>query len=217
MREGDVPLYCAHQEHLQQRCMDRGMSKAKKNQGLLIAGPGLLFLGLLVCGPARADFELKDGEGRVILLKDDGTWRYRDAKPPAPSAADPAKDLVPAELALEQRVDAPGGCRLDLALTNRLPYEIRSLVPEFSAYRAGDVVYSTQSAGFGFVRPGDSHRRAVQFPGIACGEVVRVQVGGGDRCEMGELNKFSDVTGACLARLKVLPSTLLPFGKAEKK
>ncbi len=211
-----MPLYCAHQEHLQQRCMDRGMSREKNKQGLT-AGLSLLLLGLLACGPARADFELKDDKGRVILLKDDGTWRYQDAKAPASSAADPAKDVVPAELVLEQRVDAPGGCRFDLALTNRLPYEIRSLVPEFSAYRAGDVVYSTQSAGFGFVRPGDSHRRAVQFPGIACGEVVRVQVGGGDRCEMGDLNKFSDVTGLCLARLKVLPSTLLPFGKAEKK
>ncbi|MCU7369687.1 hypothetical protein PEC18_02055 [Paucibacter sp. O1-1] len=168
-----------------------------------------------LAGGALADFELKDEQGRRILLKDDGSWRYVDAAAPAAPAASaaPAKPLLQAELRLERRVEAPGGCRFELALSNKLDYEIRSVVPDFTVLRANDVAYMTQLTGFGPVRPGDEHRRALQFAGIGCGEIAKLQVHGGDRCEMGELNKFTESKGACLALLKVLPSDLLPFEK----
>lgn len=180
---------------------------------LLLAAAAALALPL-----QAADFELKDAQGRRILLKEDGSWRYVDAAPAAApaSAPVPAPPPAQAELLLERRQDAPGGCRFELALNNSLGYEIRSLVPELTVYRsqAGkDVPYSAQLVGFGPVRPGDAHRRALQFAGIACAEVSRLQVGGGERCEMGDLNKFSDAPGQCLARLKVMPSELLRFDK----
>jgi hypothetical protein len=100
-------------------------------------------------------------------------------------------------------------------LTNTLPYEIGSLVPQFTVYRANDVAYNAQTASFGRIRPGDQSRRSLRFGGIACAEIARLQVGGGDRCEMGDLNKFSDANGQCLARVRVLASPLLPFEKAR--
>lgn len=164
--------------------------------------------------PARADFELKDSQGRRILLKADGTWRYVDASAAA-GTAEPA--AVPqAELLLDRRLDVPGACRFELVLTNTLPYEIRILVPEFTAVRANDVAYTTQPVAFGPLRPGDRARRGLNVEGIACADVARLDVKSGDRCEMGDLNKFSEPNGQCLARLNVLPSALLRFAKAPR-
>ena len=164
--------------------------------------------------PARADFELRDSQGRRILLKADGTWRYADAAA-APGAAEPAAGPQ-AELLLERRLDVPGACRFELQLTNTLPYEIRVLVPEFTAVRANDVAYTTQPMAFGPLRPGDRARRGLQIEGIACADIARLDVKSGDRCEMGDLNKFSEPNGQCLARVKVLPSELLRFAKAAR-
>jgi len=168
-------------------------------------------LGALLLGAmhgAQADFELSDAKGKRILLKDNGTWAYIDDK-----AKPAAKDEVMAELELIRRVEAPGGCRFELTLNNKLPYEIASLVPEFSAIRSNNVVYSTRLLGFGSLKPGDKLSRSLQFEGIGCGEIAKLQVLGGDRCEMGELNKFSDAKNRCLALLRVLPSELLKFEK----
>lgn len=170
-----------------------------------------LLLGLV--GSAQADFELSDAQGRRILLKDNGTWSYVDAKAAAATKAE-AKPEEMAELLLTGRVDAPGGCRFDLTLTNLLPYEIGSLVPDFSVYRNNNVVYATKILGFNSIKPGNKLRRELQFEAISCAEIGRLQVRGGDRCEMGALNKFSDVKpGSCLALLRVLPSELLKFEK----
>ncbi len=181
----------------------------------LRASLGALLLGAIGLPPAWADFELKDNQGRTLLLKDDGTWRYLNPQAGSGAASEPARDPPQAELLLERRVDAPGGCRFELTLVNTLTYEIRSLVPEFEVYRANDVAYSAQTASFGPVRPGDRSRRALQFVGIACPDIARLQVQGGDRCEMGDLNKFSDVKGQCLARVRVLSSDLLRFEKGR--
>lgn len=164
--------------------------------------------------PARADFEVRDSQGRRILLKADGTWRYVDA--PAAAGTAEAAALPQAELLLDRRLDVPGACRFELALTNSLPYEIRILVPEFTAVRANDVAYTTQPVAFGPLRPGDRARRGLQIEGIACADIARLDVKGGDRCEMGELNKFSEPNGQCLVRVKVLPSELLRFAKASR-
>lgn len=164
---------------------------------------------------AGADFELKDEQGRRILLKDDGTWRYLEAPAPGDAASAPAQEQARAELALAKVQDPPGGCRFELTLINTLPYDIRSIVPQFTVYRSNDVAYSTQSASFGPVRPGDQISRSLQFRGIACTDIAKLQVHGGDRCDMGDLNKFSEANGQCLARIRVPPSALLRFEKRE--
>lgn len=165
--------------------------------------------------PAVADRELKDADGRRILLKDDGTWRYLDdqgAAKGAPGQAAP-KDPPSAELRLLGQSELNTGCRFELQLSNNLPYEIRSLVPTFAISRGNGVVYSTESLHFGPIKPGDKTLRLLRFTGISCTEITALRVAGGDRCELGELNKFSDAKGECLARVRVLPSSALTFDK----
>lgn len=170
---------------------------------------------------ARADFELKDDKGRTILLKDDGTWRYaddakkdgKDAKDAKGAAKAPPPPPPTAELQLVARADSPVGCQFELMLTNTLPYEIRSLVPDFAVQRANGVVYSQQSVSFGPIKPGDQRQRPLRFSGITCGDIAKLQVVGGDRCEMGDLDRFADAKGACLARVKLMPTDLVKFEK----
>lgn len=173
----------------------------------------ILLLGfcLAALSPARADFEVRGPDGKRILLKDNGTWRYLDAKDPPASAPPAVKEQ--AELQLLQRVDLPGGCSFSLVLSNRLPYEILSLVPDFVILRANGVMYTSQRLGFGPVKPGDAFRRDLRVLGIGCQDIARLQVRGGDRCDMGDLSKFSEPDGQCLARLRVVPSEVLTFDK----
>ena len=100
-----------------------------------------------------------------------------------------------------------------MKLVNNLPYEIRSIVPEFKVYRANGVVYDTVFGAFQFSKPGDSRSREVRFNGIACPDIARLQVTGGDRCEMGDLDKFSSEKGKCLEYVRVVESDLVRFDK----
>lgn len=118
-----------------------------------------------------------------------------------------------AELALVAKSDVPGGCQFELQVHNTLPYEIRNLVPDFRVFRNGGALYATQTVAFIGIRPGDERVRRVRFAGIRCADIERLQVLGGDRCEMGELERFADVRGACLARVKLLPTQLVRFDK----
>ena len=173
----------------------------------LVAGIGLAQL-------AQADFEVAAPDGQRILLRDDGTWKYVE---PAEKdgAEDKAKQEGEAVLTLLRRIERGTNCRFEVRLVNNLPYEIRSLVPYYSAYRANGVLYDTVSSGSSFaaMRPGDTLRRQFEFVGIPCREIVRVQVVGGDRCSMGDLDKFNATGGQCLARVRVVASDLVLFDK----
>lgn len=192
----------------------------------------LVAVGAGGSGPALADLELNTPDGRRVLLLDDGTWRHVDAAAGAaaagpasaasaadaamPAASAPSAPQGPkptAELKLLRRVESPNACSFEFELVNTLPYEVRSLVPYFAVLRADGVTYSTQSGFFGPAKPGDTIRRSLRFAGIECAEIAKVQVLGGDRCEMGELNKFSDAKGECLSRVRVLPSDLVEFAR----
>ena len=175
-------------------------------------------LAVLGCGlpVAHADVEVTDPGGRRILLKDDGTWRVLDAPAPAAAASAasaPAAAPEFAELRLLRRNDLPSSCRFEFELVNTLPYEIRSLVPYFAVHRANGVVYATESVAFGPVKPGDKIRRSLSVAGIACADIARLRVQGGDRCEMGELNRFSDAKGQCLEKLRLQQTDLRKFEK----
>jgi len=177
-------------------------------------------------GPVRAEFEVTGPDGRRILLKDDKTWTYVEspaakpasaAKPAAEAksgpAKPPAKDPGEAVLHLTGRIEGNRICRFQLRMVNNLPYEIRSLVPVFSVYRTEGVVYDSVFQSFQFIKPGDTQLQEVRFDGLACKDIVRVQVGGGDRCEMGELDKFSPDKGKCLSLVRVVPSDVVRFDK----
>ena len=88
-------------------------------------------------------------------------------------------------------------------------------MPYYAAYRADGVIYDTVASGSSFasMKPGDKLIRELDFAGIACRDIVRLQVVGGDRCDMGDLDKFSATDGQCLARVRVVPSDLVRFDK----
>lgn len=186
-----------------------------------LSTPLLVVLCAVLAVPAgiAADVEVKTPDGRRVLLKDDKTWQYVDAEPAKDGSKPDAdkkaekKDEGEAVLSLEGRIAGNRICRFQFKLVNNLPYEVRSLVPEFSVYRANNVVYDSVFTGFSFLRPGDSQMREARFNGIACEEVVRLQVGGGDRCEMGDLDKFSNAKGKCLSLVRVVPSDVVRFDK----
>lgn len=176
----------------------------------------LLLAALGSAGNAWADFELTDKKGRRILLKDNGTWRLitnKDAAASAPEAKEELKIEDMLELQLLRRFDAPGGCRFDLNLANHLPHEVKNLVPDFIALRPSGAVYGSTLISFAAVKPGESRNRSIQFAGIACADIAKVQVTGADRCEVGELNKFTESKGKCLSAIKVIASDLLKFEK----
>lgn len=169
-------------------------------------------LALALACSARADFELTSPDGRQILLKDNGTWQYLEATNKDQAGAMPAGEAV---LTLERKTDRGIGCRFAVRLVNNLPYEISSLVPYYAVYRANGVIYDTVAspASFTGMKPGDVQNREFEVRGITCAEIVRLQVVGGDKCIMGELNKFTGGQGKCLARVRVVPSDLVPFEK----
>jgi hypothetical protein len=177
-------------------------------------GGFLLVAGVALVPTAWADFEATGPDGARFLLKDNGTWQRVEAADKA-QGDDKAKDAGEALLQLERKVERGNSCRFTMQLVNNLPYEIRSFVPYFAAYRANGVVYDTVSSAssFTFVRPGDRQTREFEVTGLACPDIARIQVVGGDRCEMGDLHRFSDAKGQCLARVRVVASDLIRFDK----
>lgn len=175
----------------------------------------VLLAGAVATPAAGADFEVAAPDGRRILLKDDGTWKYLEAadEKTAEKKAEKPEDIGEAVLSLERRTEIGPNCRFELRLVNNLKHEIRNVVPSFSAFRADGVLYESTSIGFFSMRPGNTQNRSIQFHGIACKDIARVQVSGGDRCEIGELDRFSPEKGACLARIRVVPSEIVRFEK----
>lgn len=173
----------------------------------------LLVAGMALGHAAQPDFEVTGPDGRRILLKGDGTWRYVDAKDKEQSKDKP-KETDEAVLQLERKTEVSGGsCRFALRLANNLPYEIRQFVPEFSAHRSNGVVYDSVTSGFFSIKPGNSQTQEILFRGIPCQDIARLQVGGGNRCEMGDLERFALDPGKCLARIRVMESKLVRFDK----
>jgi hypothetical protein len=187
---------------------------AMKRFILTAAGSVILVAGMALSCAVGADFELAGPDGRRIRLMDNGTWQYVETND-KDQAEGKRKVEGEAVLSLERKIERGSNCSFAVRLVNNLPYEIRSFVPYYSAYRADGVIYDTVSslASFASMKPGDTLSREFEFRGIACRDIVRVQVVGGDRCDMGDLDKYSAAKGQCLARVRVVASDLIPFEK----
>ena len=183
----------------------------------LMAAALLLSAGMALSASAPADFEVTGPDGRRILLEGNGTWKYvetADKKPPA-AKPKPEGELL---LVLERKTETDTGCRFQVQLSNNAPYEVGNLLLYYAAYRVNGHVYDTVSPGSGFntIKPGDKQRRQFEVAGLACRDIGRVQVVGGDRCVMGDLHRWLDQSehkGECLARVRVAESQLVRFDK----
>ena len=178
----------------------------------MTAAATLLVAALLPFSAARADFEVTGPDGRRILLKNDSTWSYVEGEKPK---EEEEKIVVTGEgvLTLERMDEMGQSCSIGVRLKNDTNYEIRSIVPRFAIFRTSDVMYESRTLSFHSINPGNSAYRETLFRGIRCKEIGRIRVSGGDRCVMGDLDRFTYTGGACLERVKVVPSDLVRFDK----
>ena len=174
---------------------------------LKLAARGLAVMALLgaLAGGAGAEIQVRGPEGRLIVLEDDGTWHY----------ADDGSDVPEEHVALSvERVEAgPNSCLIGLRLVNNLRSPVRSLVPQFSAYKTEQLKIETVFESFTRIKPTQDQYQEIRFSGITCPEIAFVKVHGADRCSMGDLTKFSVTKGECLRAIKVVPSSLINITK----
>lgn len=205
-----APTTIAPARYLWPSRRDAGLEQMMQRKHWIAAA--MLSLGALVpLSAARADFEVTAPDGRRVLLKNDGTWTYVETAP-APVSDRPAFKGE-GVLTLEHIIDHGNACKLGFRLQNDSNYEIRNIVPRFVLYRTNGIAYEARTLAFYSINPGNSLYRETFFRGIGCNEIGRVQVTGGDRCTIDDLDKFSYVGGACLDRVRVVPNDRLRFEK----
>ena len=156
-------------------------------------------------GAAAAEpLVLRAPDGREVRLFDDFTWEYVESEGTTEGA------LL---LRLERKVDAPQGCRFALRLSNGAPYRVVSLVPQISAFDARDVRIDTVYVSFAGIKPTLEQYQEIQFRGLACADIARLELHGGARCNMGDLDRFTAGRGQCLAQGSLGPDPVFPIAK----
>lgn len=157
-------------------------------------------------GAANADIEALTTDGkRVLLNKEDMTWRYLE------EAVVEEGEYV--SLAVVGKKALPNGCKLGIKLENHLTVDIKTLVPQFSAYIGKNIRFQTVFKEFSRIRPTLTQYREIIFTKVQCQEIQYIKVHGGDRCNMGELNRFTPGKGMCLEKVRVLPSDIFKMIK----
>lgn len=160
---------------------------------------------LLPTAAALAAIQAETTDGKKVMLMQDGTWHYVDV----PGGDEPQT----APLFLEKIETLARGCRLGLRLQNDLRTDIRSLVLRFTAYKPGEIKFETVTRGFAFLKPTTSQYQEIQFRGITCGEIEKVQVTGARKCHVGDLTKYSDSAKTCLGLVDVRDSDKMTIFK----
>jgi len=167
--------------------------------------PIIFTVAFAFSGSILAQMQAITSDGQRVLLNDDNTWEYATQ----PGAADDA--LV---MHLE-RAETTGkkSCKLGVRLTNNRAAEVGSIVPRFSAYIAGNVLFDSHSSDFFGIKPTQSIYREIIFPGLPCEDIAYVQVHGADRCRLGDQDKYSAQSSECLDYILIQESDLLTLVK----
>jgi len=193
-------------------------------RGLLI-----VLAGWLAAAPAPAAMDALTADGEAVILHEDFTWEYRDRNADADTDADTGDDsgaaddleagsgtpgvAAPAVLTVSNRRELNNACRFGFTLTNHLPDRIKSIVPQFLAFTANEVMFQRKFQAFSDIRPTMRQYKEVQFDGIRCEDIAYLHMTGADHCEIGELTKFSSTSALCLARVTIEPSPLVEIRK----
>jgi len=144
-------------------------------------------------------------DGKRVRLNDDFTWEYIDTQE---TGVEPQISLNVVSKATQR-----GNCVLGIMLQNDAPYPILNFVPQFEAHIKDDVIFDNVFMSFQNIKPTLNQYQEVVFKRVACEEITRIVVHGGDRCNMEDLTRYSTDKGACLQRVKVLPSNLIEIAK----
>jgi len=143
--------------------------------------------------------------GRRVLLKDDHTWEEIEVVQEDP--------LTSAVITVANIRGLRNACNVGLRLENNLGFNIKSLIPNFTAYTPKGVAYETVSKAFSSIKPTKNQYRQIQFIGITCDDIGHVRIHGGDHCSMGPMDKFNESEGECLSHVFVQPSDLIKITK----
>jgi hypothetical protein len=135
-------------------------------------------------------------DGRRVLLRDDHTWEVVEAE-----QGDPATSAV---ISVANVRGLRNACKIGLRLDNNLGYNIKSLIPSFSAYTRDGVLYETVSKAFSSIKPTRDQYQQIQFIGITCDDIGYVRVHGAEHCSMGLMDKFNEEDGECLGHIHVV-------------
>jgi hypothetical protein len=144
-------------------------------------------------------------DGRRVLLRDDHTWEVVEAQQGDPTAS--------AIISVANVGELRNACKVGLRLENNLGYNIKSLIPSFSAYNRDGVLFETVSKAFSSIKPTRSQYKQIQFIGITCDNIGHVRVHGAGHCSMGEMDKFNEAEGECLSHIHVQASDLIKLIK----
>ena len=140
-------------------------------------------------------------DGRRVLLRDDHTWEVVEAY-----QGDAASSAV---ITVANVRGLRNACKVGLRLENKLGYNIKSLIPSFSAHTTKGVLYETVSKAFSSIKPTRDQYKQIQFIGITCEGIGHIRVHGADHCSMGPMDKFNEKDGECLSHIYVQPSELI--------
>ena len=144
-------------------------------------------------------------DGRRVLLRDNHTWEIIEVAQDDPSTS--------AVISVANVRGLRNACKVGLRLENHLGYNIKSLIPSFSAYTADGVLFETISKSFSSIKPTKNQYRQIQFIGITCEEIGHVRVHGAEHCSMGLMDKFNEAEGECLSHIYVQDSDLIKLIK----
>ncbi|MFT5174695.1 MAG: hypothetical protein ACI8W7_002884 [Gammaproteobacteria bacterium] len=160
----------------------------------------------LSMGIAAAEMEAVTKDGKRVRLLDDQTWAFIDNDDVSTIAAKISIEVT-------SKTDRQGKCIFGLRLHNNAGFNIASLVPQFTAHVKNDVKYENLFVGFQRIKPTQNQYKELAFSRIACAEITRITVHGGDRCAMAELTKYSPEKGECLKHVEIRPSQLVKIAK----
>jgi len=144
-------------------------------------------------------------DGRRVLLRDNHTWEVIEV-----DQGDPSTSAV---ISVANTRGLRNACKIGLRLENHLGYNIKSLIPRFSAYTTDGVLFETTSKAFSSIKPTKNQYRQIQFIGITCEDIGHVRVHGAEHCSMGLMDKFNEAEGECLSHIHVQASDLIKLTK----
>ena len=149
--------------------------------------------------------EVVTPDGRRVLLRDNHTWEVIEVKQGDPSTR--------AVISVANTRGLRNACKVGLRLENNLGYNIKSLIPSFSAYTREGVLYETVSKAFSSIKPTRDQYRQIQFIGLTCEDIGYLKVHGAEHCSMGLMDKFNEQEGECLSHIHVQASDLIKITK----